>query len=315
MRALVKDVNNISIGIIGMTEGNGHPYSWSAMFNKYNREAMTKECPFAGIPAYLNKENYDTMGIANAHVTHVFCDDKRDAEHVAKLSLIPNVVDKPEDFIGKVDAVIIATDIGSEHVRRARPFIEAGLPIFIDKPLCDNREDLEFFRNAIKNGANIISSSSMRYCKEIAPYFHGQYNEIGELRYITMTMPKKWSTYGIHALEALYAITGGGYTSLRNECTLERNIVHIKHRNNFDAVIASCKDIMYNPVIMLCGTQGSLTINLKDSYTSFRNQLVSFVDYLKTGVKPMPFEETEELMKMVIAGLESREQNGKEILI
>ena len=30
--------------------------------------------------------------------------------------------------VGKVDAVIIATDIGSEHVRRAKPFIEAGIP-------------------------------------------------------------------------------------------------------------------------------------------------------------------------------------------
>ena len=30
----------IRIGILGMTEGNGHPYSWSAMFNNYNKEEM-----------------------------------------------------------------------------------------------------------------------------------------------------------------------------------------------------------------------------------------------------------------------------------
>ena len=43
---LVKDPNHIRLGIIGMTEGNGHPYSWSAMFNKFDREAMPRECPF-----------------------------------------------------------------------------------------------------------------------------------------------------------------------------------------------------------------------------------------------------------------------------
>ena len=44
-----KDPNNIKLGIIGMTEGNGHPYSWSAIFNRYDVDAMTKECPFPGI--------------------------------------------------------------------------------------------------------------------------------------------------------------------------------------------------------------------------------------------------------------------------
>ena len=30
----------LKIGILGMTEGNGHPYSWSAMFNGYTKEYM-----------------------------------------------------------------------------------------------------------------------------------------------------------------------------------------------------------------------------------------------------------------------------------
>ena len=32
----------IKIGILGYTEGNGHPYSWSAMFNGYDKEIMEK---------------------------------------------------------------------------------------------------------------------------------------------------------------------------------------------------------------------------------------------------------------------------------
>ena len=41
--ALVKDPDNIRLGIIGMTEGNGHPYSWSAIFNGYNPEEAAKK--------------------------------------------------------------------------------------------------------------------------------------------------------------------------------------------------------------------------------------------------------------------------------
>ena len=313
--ALIKNPENIRLGMIGMTEGNGHPYSWSAIFNRYDREAMTSECPFPGIPAYLNKEDYESMGIAGASVCAVCCDRRCDAEHVAKLSRIPEVVDRPEDMIGKVDAVIIATDIGSEHVRRAKPFIEAGLPVFIDKPLCDNRKDLDFFRSAIRNGAKLLSSSCMRYAKEITPYFHGKYHEIGDLRFIGITMSKKWETYGIHALEALYAVTGGGYISIRNTGDARRNIVHLRHKNGFDAVIANIYDMIYSPTIHLHGNKGVLEIGIQDTYTSFRNQLVAFIDYLRTGERPFPFSETEELMNLVIGGIESRELGGKEIIL
>ena len=42
----------LRIGILGMTEGNGHPYSWSAMFNGYDPEEM-ETCGFPVIPRYL----------------------------------------------------------------------------------------------------------------------------------------------------------------------------------------------------------------------------------------------------------------------
>ncbi len=114
----------LRLGIIGMTEGNGHPYSWSAIFNRYDREAMTNECPFPGIPAYLNKVPPEEIGISGARVTHVFCDNPEDARHVSRLSFVPNIAAAPEEMIGQVDAVLIATDIGPEHVRRSRPFLE-----------------------------------------------------------------------------------------------------------------------------------------------------------------------------------------------
>ena len=63
----------------------------------------------------MNKEPADTLTTPSAKVAHIHCagDGGFTAEHVAKCSLIPNVVAKPTDVIGHVDAVIIATDIGA----------------------------------------------------------------------------------------------------------------------------------------------------------------------------------------------------------
>jgi hypothetical protein len=42
----------IRLALLGMVDGNGHPYSWSAVFNDFDSDEMAK-CPFAGIPRRL----------------------------------------------------------------------------------------------------------------------------------------------------------------------------------------------------------------------------------------------------------------------
>jgi len=97
----------IRIGILGFTEGNGHPYSWSAMFNGYNPEEM-KTCGFPVIPEYLAKQPPETFGIPGAKITCVCCTGYaqwEEAEHIARAANIPTVCDDPAEMIGQVDAV------------------------------------------------------------------------------------------------------------------------------------------------------------------------------------------------------------------
>ena len=315
--SLVPQPNAIRLAMLGSTPGNGHPYSWSAMFNGYDREAMTKECPFAGIPVYLNKQPTEGLTIPGARVTHIHCEGGGGftAEHVAKCSLIPNVVARATDVIGHVDAVIIATDIGAEHVARARPFIEAGLPVFIDKPLTDNVADLNVFRAWVAAGKAIMSSSSMRYTKEYLPYRLST-RELGDLRFVSITTPKSWETYGIHALEGMYPILGPGFVSARNVGTKERNLVHLKHRNGADVVVVANYDMFGGfGLLQLVGTAGNVHVSSGDTFFSFKSQLEAFIAYLRTGVRPFPFTETVELMQILIASIRSRDEGGREVLL
>ncbi len=78
-----------------MSEGNGHPYSWSAIINgDFDRTAMDK-CGFAGIPLYL-EANSDTLGIDGAQVTHIWTQERKISEHIAVASGIGKVVDREE---------------------------------------------------------------------------------------------------------------------------------------------------------------------------------------------------------------------------
>jgi len=305
-------MQEIKIAMLGMVDGNGHPYSWSAMFNGYNKEEM-EHCGFPVIPRYLEKEPPESFGIRGAKITHIWTDDPADAKKVAAASRIPNIVEKPEDVIGKVDAVIIGTDKGYEHVWRTKPFVEAGLPIFVDKPMVDNVEDLKTFIEWRKNGAKILSSSSLRYGKEYIPYTLSTH-ELGQLRYINMTMNKSWERYGIHALEPVYTITGPGYVSVQNTGGINNNILHLVHKNGIDINLAVVYDMAGTPM-KIAGTADSVSVTLKDSYYCFYKQLDKFVHFIETGEEPFPFEHTVELMMIIIAGIRSREEGGRKVML
>lgn len=305
----------LRLGVLGATVGNGHPYSWSAIINGYDRELMERECPFAGIPDYLGLEPASSFGFDDVAVTHVHCegDGGFTAGHVAACSLIPHVVAKPTDMIGEVDAVLVATDRGEEHVARCRPFVEAGVPVFVDKPLALSTADLDVFRGWVADGARIMSSSSMRYCKEFAPY-RASTHDLGELRFVTITSPKSWEAYGMHALEGVYPILGPGFRTVRAVVHGGRTVVHLTHTSGTDVVAAVVSD-MYGSfgVLQLCGTTAWAQASSHDSFYAFRAQLADFVSYLRTGERPYPFDETVELTRLVIAGLRSRDQGGREI--
>ena len=92
----------LKLAMLGMTEGNGHPYSWSIIINgKYNASALA-ECPYAAIIDYISKQPTNTLGIENAEVSHIWTDNLKDAEHVAKVAEIENIVSDPKDVIGEV---------------------------------------------------------------------------------------------------------------------------------------------------------------------------------------------------------------------
>jgi predicted dehydrogenase len=299
----------LRLAMLGMIEGNGHPYSWSAIINGYDPAAMAA-CPYPGIITYLGQQPLETMQIPGARVTHLWTDDPADAPKVAAASLIPNIVSQPEDVIGKVDAVIISTDDGDDHIRRVRPFIEAGLPVFVDKPMATNIADLRQFMQWHQAGATILSTSGMRYAPEIRLTAE-QHAYLGDLRWITSFTCKSWERYGIHALEAIEPLLGPGFLTVQALSDSGGDVMHLTHRSGVRITIGAIHDAYGSfGAVHLYGTKGQLPLRLTDTYHAFRGQLVAFIDMLQTGTRPLPFAETVELMAVIIAGRRSREQSG-----
>ena len=81
-------MEKIKLGIIGISEGNGHPYSWSAIFNGYNANAMAL-CPFPVISNYLNERDFPSEFLSEkAIVTHIYTQDYNLSKQIAEASKI-----------------------------------------------------------------------------------------------------------------------------------------------------------------------------------------------------------------------------------
>ncbi len=305
----------LRFGMLGMNQGNGHPYSWSAIINGFDANAMAV-CPYPGIPRYLGAQPVGTVKVPQAQVTHLWTDDPADASKVAKAAHIPNVVASPEDVIGHVDAVFIAVDDGSDHARRARPFIEADIPVFVDKPLATDLGDLKTFINWSKQGARFLSSSGMRYAPELDKLMSVGSANLSSWRWLSGVTCKTWERYSVHILEPMIRLLGPGFVSVQLESRPGIEVAHLAHSSGVQITVPVIHDGAASfGALQVCGTGAPVTLQMNDTYTAFRRQIVAFVDYVRSGLLPFPFSETIELMAAVLAGMRSAAQGSRRVAL
>lgn len=304
----------IKIGIIGMSPGNAHPSSWSAIINgTFNGTEITD----LGYPAVANylQANKHTLGLPAAKVTHVLTQDYQLSRHISRTAGIPHIVQSAEEMIRAVDAVILSRDDAENHRKMAKPFIDAGIPLFIDKPLCSTRPDLVYFAGKIAEGKLIMSCSSMRYANECMAA-RTALPSLGKIELITAVGKKDWIKYGVHMLEAIFSIMDDPKpVSVVNVGRENGSVVKIEFRDGLLVTVHLFMDISGTFQLSLFGQHDWKLVDIKNSYSMFRDNIIEFIRSVEEGKSRVEFYKTEQIIKTLIAGQESLEQGGKEIMI
>jgi hypothetical protein len=172
--------------------------------------------------------------------------------------------------------------------------------------------ELRQFLHWQRAGAVLLSTSGMRY----APEMRADFSALGELRWITSFTCKSWERYGIHALEAVAPLMGPGFRSVRAQSNERGDVMQITHASGLHLSLGALHDAYGSfGAVHLHGTQGDLALKLRDTYHAFRGQLLAFIELLRSGQPPLSFEQTVELMAVLIAGIRSRQQQGREVAV
>lgn len=112
---------------------------------------------FAGI---LNRD----VAVSSLRATKLWGADPVQAREKAAMAEIPTVVERPEDAMDGVDAVMVINRWGVDHFEPARLALERGLPLFVDKPMIDDpAQAVELTRAATQAGVGFMSASALRY--------------------------------------------------------------------------------------------------------------------------------------------------------
>ncbi|MCC6484339.1 MAG: Gfo/Idh/MocA family oxidoreductase [Armatimonadetes bacterium] len=225
-----------------------------------------------------------------------------------------------EELADKVDAGIIHSCNWDDHLRQARPFVERGKPVFIDKPLAGNLADCKALEEMAAQGATVLGCSSVRYALEIDEFLAEEAGERGDPVHVWATVGVDEFNYGCHAVEGLTRIIGAGATSVRfagaaSQGETRCESFHITYDGSRTAAYSTVIGVYQPFTFSILTTKGHRFIKVDNSrlYSALLDRLL---DTLETGQNRLAaMEELTESVKILLAGRLSRERGGEPVAL
>lgn len=254
------------IGIIGAE--NSHAMAFSKLFNGVEGGRPFPDCRVVAImgeEAEATRKTAETCGI----------------------DCVPN---RPEEMLGLVDAMMVTSRNGALHLRYSRPFLEAGIPTFVDKPIAnDDQEAYEIVRIARKTGAPVMGGSCLKSVPDTLALQARQQelmregSALGGSVWAPLSFVNPYGNfyfYAAHLVEMAMAIFGP-FPNAVQAVENKGNVTALLH---YDGYTVSCHYLngVYHYGATLLHAKGTETraIDLSDGY---RVEAEQFVNMLRTG--------------------------------
>lgn len=207
------------------------------------------------------------------------------------------------DLMTAVDAVIIGTVDGRNHLDWFKKVVGYSKPIFIDKPVVMSSTEMRELIDLSKlHNTPVMSSSSLRFSESVVAVANNTEIQSG---YFFGPTPRQeqmpgYFWYGIHLLEMVVTIFGTEVEKMSIETFSDCEQIHMTFTNGKHAILRGEKEWHNRFGAILHSKESVHSLRLweedKPYYAGLIEQVVQFFE---TGVSPVAIEETERIVELI----------------
>jgi predicted dehydrogenase len=229
------------------------------------------------------------------------------------VKIVPTI----EELCAQVDVVMIESVDGRPHLAQAKPVIQAGKPLFIDKPVAGSlRDALEIYRLAKAAKVPVFTSSAYRYYDSLQEV---KRTDVGSIRAVISCGPAHLEPhhpdlfwYGIHPTEALFALLGAGCETVVRTATADTDVVTGTWSGGRVGTLVALRNGPLPHKVTVFGTKSVVEQKGSGDYAPLVRAIMKF---FQTGVAPVSPEETLALFAFMEAADESKRLGGQPVRI
>jgi hypothetical protein len=180
----------------------------------------------------------------------------------------------------------------------AKPFLQAGMFVFIDKPLSINIEELKFFLPYLQSG-RLMSCAGMRYAQELDPVRNTN-AWLGEIKLVRGAVLNDFEKYGVHMLDGIFSCIPYNVDRVLALQANHKSAILFNSDNSIIQIDA-LGDVVKTFQIDFFGSSASFTAELNNNFSAFRRTLFHFFKMINEGKPSIDPELTLSIMKTIIA--------------
>lgn len=253
-------------------------------------------CENSHANAFL-REIRENAAYADVQVVGVYSDDAEAAQRLQDAFGVP-VLTHYADAAGQIDGLIITARHGDNHYQYAKPYIESGIPMFVDKPITVSEQDArEFAAELAKHGVRVSGGSSLKQDTFVAQLRKAAVEQVGgrtlggfvRAPYQSQNAYGDFYFYAQHLVEMVCEIFGRFPISVR--ATKNGDCLHVLFRYDaYDCVGMFC-DNNYQYAACRMSESGTECYSIPSTDEWFAREFAEFYGLLEGNPSPLSYAE------------------------
>lgn len=230
-----------------------------------------------------------------------------------------NMVDSIDAVCDQVDAVLILSVRGTQHLQRTEACSTRDSVCFIDKPLaCDAASASRIQQLVSRSGGVAWSSSALRFSAEVLE-FKNRYS-------IQPLGVSTWGPaihhpdnpglfhYAIHGIELLFALMGPGVEFVQAHASETGDVITARWRDgrfgNFRGLRRGARTYGFQAF-----TESGITVQHASTRYAYRNLCRAIVSSFQENSVPVALDESIEIIRFIEAAHQSQSQRGAAVAV